>query len=942
MCSAVIESTVSQSDREQALAVEFNPAATAEDRERAWQAFTAVARTRADAEVAVASAVPFLINNGTGNASAADDLKQLTQALAVLRPVRDAQAPAYAMAVGLAAYRQALLLGNPTEALAVVGDTDQWYSGWLAGVPADRRAPEQYNAQARLAFGIGKTMSQLGRYKEAAAFQKRNWESMSRARGPNDAFTNSAEQAYATALYLAGRGDEAEQVARDAAEIAAAHFAPADPQIGTAFSTLAQLLVRGGKRYEALDYIRRSVDISRKAVGSSDTRTLAALYAMGDVLTALERYPDADAALLTAARGFDAAERDSGRATLALAKAGIVELATDQPRASAINLEKALLTARTRDAKERAIGTLVLPVLILALHDIGREQDARDYATQLVQELRIGDPFPIEIAQADLLAAYVGPGGVKSDAARVAARRVVDIVRDKRELAASGQLPQGDRTALDIALRVAAETDDAQLALDAMIVLTGSKIAQASHLLAEREAASDPALTARIRALQDAVRDGQAADKAMLAILVKGGDVAEARLRSDAARAQAASQRAAMIHAFPRWSEASGVDAVDIAALRRTLSPSQAILAVVPAFDGVYTLLVTRSDARVRRTALGRQAVTDLAVRLRRSISLLGIDRSAASALYRQLFPASDSRLLRGITSLRIVPGGVFASLPFGVLLQPAVHGVSTPPWLIKRFALSMSPRFLPDASVPSRSNEHLTLLGIGAPTPFGTPSAPATLSARRYFRGGGIDATALAELPLLPDSAKEVAGVARYFGPSATTVLLGDNASESRLKAMDLKPYSTILFSTHGLVSGDLEGLAEPALVLAKPRSGGTEDGLLTASEIAVLRFDADWIILSACNTAAGDGDEAPAYSGLAQAFRYAGARSLLLSHWPVRDDAARFITVETIAGTRRGIPKDVALQLATLALMSSRSFPDASSPYIWAPFVLLGTTAN
>ena len=253
-----------------------------------------------------------------------------------------------------------------------------------------------------------------------------------------------------------------------------------------------------------------------------------------------------------------------------------------------------------------------------------------------------------------------------------------------------------------------------------------------------------------------------------------------------------------------------------------------------------------------------------------------------------------------------------------------------------------MSPSFLLDAPVPPRSNGGLALLGIGAPTPFGTSPSPTTLAARRYFRSGGINATALAELPLLPNSAKEVTGVARYFGTSAATVLLGDNASESRLKAMDLKSYSTILFSTHGLVSGDLEGLAEPALVLAKPLSGATEDGLLTASEIAQLRIDADLIILSACNTAAGDGDEAPAYSGLAQAFRYAGARSLLLSHWPVRDDAARFISIETIARTRRGIPKDVALQRATLALMSSRSLPDASSPYIWAPFVLLGATGD
>ena len=133
-------------------------------------------------------------------------------------------------------------------------------------------------------------------------------------------------------------------------------------------------------------------------------------------------------------------------------------------------------------------------------------------------------------------------------------------------------MPQGDRTALDIALRVAAETNDAQVALDAMIVLTGSKIAQASHFLAEREATVDPVLAVSVRSFQDAMRDGQAADKTLLTELAKGGDVVGAQLRSDAAREKAASQRAVITHAFPRWSEASGVEAVDTAALRRTLS----------------------------------------------------------------------------------------------------------------------------------------------------------------------------------------------------------------------------------------------------------------------------------------------------------------------------------------------------------------------------------
>jgi CHAT domain-containing protein len=45
-------------------------------------------------------------------------------------------------------------------------------------------------------------------------------------------------------------------------------------------------------------------------------------------------------------------------------------------------------------------------------------------------------------------------------------------------------------------------------------------------------------------------------------------------------------------------------------------------------------------------------------------------------------------------------------------------------------------------------------------------------------------------------------------------------------------------------------------------------------------LRLHADWVVLSACNTIAGDKPGAEALSGLARAFFYAGARALLVSH--------------------------------------------------------------
>jgi CHAT domain-containing protein len=90
--------------------------------------------------------------------------------------------------------------------------------------------------------------------------------------------------------------------------------------------------------------------------------------------------------------------------------------------------------------------------------------------------------------------------------------------------------------------------------------------------------------------------------------------------------------------------------------------------------------------------------------------------------------------------------------------------------------------------------------------------------------------------------------------------------------------------FATHGTIAGEIEGASEPGLILTPPKAqSDVDDGYLSASEVAGLKLDAEWVILSACNTAAGGFEKAEALSGLARAFFYAGARALLVSHWGV-----------------------------------------------------------
>jgi CHAT domain-containing protein len=180
-----------------------------------------------------------------------------------------------------------------------------------------------------------------------------------------------------------------------------------------------------------------------------------------------------------------------------------------------------------------------------------------------------------------------------------------------------------------------------------------------------------------------------------------------------------------------------------------------------------------------------------------------------------------------------------------------------------------------------------------------------------------------------------------------AHDVRLGANATEREVKRLsargELAHYRIVHFATHGALAGQLDGAHEPGLILTPPATATEEDdGYLSASEIADLKLDADWVILSACNTAAGTANSAEALSGLARAFIYAGARALLVSHWEVNSNAA----VKLITAAIREISRDPkigraeALRRSMLALIDTGS-PEEAHPAFWAPLVVVGEGA-
>jgi CHAT domain-containing protein len=210
-------------------------------------------------------------------------------------------------------------------------------------------------------------------------------------------------------------------------------------------------------------------------------------------------------------------------------------------------------------------------------------------------------------------------------------------------------------------------------------------------------------------------------------------------------------------------------------------------------------------------------------------------------------------------------------------------------------------------------------------------------------------DSNRLAALPRLPETADEIRGIAAALGADeARDVFLQTRANEQSVKVTDLEAYRIVAFATHGLVAGDLDGLTQPALALTAPEVARVPgDGLLTMEKILALKLDADWVVLSACNTGSGSGAGAEAISGLGRAFFYAGARALLVSSWPVETTSARALTTRLFQPRRESavLTRAKALQRTMNEMIDEAAFREDgravfsyAHPIFWAPFSLVG----
>ena len=521
--------------------------------------------------------------------------------------------------------------------------------------------------------------------------------------------------------------------------------------------------------------------------------------------------------------------------------------------------------------------------------------------------------------------------------------------------------------------------EDAGQALGPADWVRGGVVQQALADAAVRSSATDPALAELVRREQDSkneitgLRNFLAGDAGGTATPLP--DIAasmRARITDlEATRQGLQLQLKSRFSNYDRLVRPQPPGTADIA---KALSPDEALLMLLPTEDAVYVWAVTAdAPGAFARVALQQAQVAQLVRATRSTLDFAEMSRgmrpfnaAAANELYARLLQPVEAGF-KGKKRLVIAAGGALSQLPFGVLLtQPTrianAADYAQAPWLIKQAAITQVPSvsaWLAGKQLALAKPGPELLLGWGDPQFVADASAPvavagttrhimltraAALAEPDSDKAGAPAALRYRDIPALPETRDELLAIAAILKADARRDLrLGSEATRASVlqssRSGELQKKRVLVFATHGLMAGDLPNLNQPALALAASAGDGQDPlaALLTLADVLSLKLNADWVVLSACNTAAADGKAEEALSGLARGFFYAGTRSLLVTHWAVESESARQLTTATFAHYSQNpqAPKAESLRQAMLGVMAQ---PAYAHPAFWAPYALVG----
>src|SRR5215469_2008825 len=556
---------------------------------------------------------------------------------------------------------------------------------------------------------------------------------------------------------------------------------------------------------------------------------------------------------------------------------------------------------------------------------------------------------------------------------------------------------------IGVLARGAAKSNDVALETFALAdAIRGRSVQKALANASARMVAKDSALAESVRNEQNLGKQISAALGTLNNLLalpsdqrddatVRATGAAIEKLRADRKTAQQDIKRR-----FPSYADLIDPKPPSVDEIKNALRPGEALLSYYFGQNASFVWAVPKDGdvafASVPATAVELEAkVRQLRQALEPQVSMVSeipaFDVALGYELYTLLLKPVEAAW-QPAKSLIVATNGALGELPLSLLptapaqidpaAKPLFANYRNVAWLARSHAVTVVPsasaivtlRRLPRGS-PARDK----LIGFGDPyfnadeaaeaeseqaAPMLVASA-AGADAENVTRGIPLrlrasphteenDAATLSILPRLPDTRFELISMAEALeADPAKALYLGKAANEQNVETLDLSHYRIVAFSTHGLVPGDLDGLTQSALALTAPDVAGVQgDGLLTMEKILALKRDADWVVLSACNTAAGAGAGAEAASGLGSAFFYAGTRALLVTNWSVHSASARELITDLFRRQHADprLPRAEALRQAMMAMLDGQGFVDDSGktlftyahPLFWAPYSIMG----
>jgi len=862
-------------------------------------------------------------------------------------------------------------LGNIKETLGKFGEAEKLYRKALE-INRSTLGPE-HSLIGRDLSNLGTLYLNQGRLPEAEAEFRNSLAIAELSSGLDSPAASSDLANLAGTLLFAGRAAEGESLIRRAIEIDRKTFGDESARLAADYGVLAGNLEAQQRLTEAEPLRKRIIAMNEIIYGAKHPATASGLVSLAGNLAARGRY-DAGEPLLRQALAIE--EQLTGRDSITVARTlnilGVLETRAGLRDEGEAFFRRALAIRKSRLGERHPDTATSYNNLAAALELQNKNREAETLARRglAIRAAALPTLHPDIAASRMTLAKILSHTPKRQpealtlarDAMRVARARRAPVQKDQVGTSVSEQSAraQGTRDPLHNAfstfLTLAATTSSAasgrsaELRDEAFLAAQDLEVSQAGlamALTAARQAAGTGPLAELARKQQDLAARIRVLDaKAVEAVGQGLTDKAQALSQEIGGVSTLLSATDEQLSRdFPAYRSLIETRSISVPEVQKRLSDDEALLMIVPVNDDIHVFAVSKHEVDWKRLDQRRTDVRDGVLKLRCEVdpkicgSLDDIsenfDVSTAHALFSLLIEPID-QIIAKKKRLFVTASGPIADLPLDMLITgktPAEDGnlrnLDKLPWFGDRHAI-------------------VTLPSVSAfRTGDAKPQAPNAVPFIGY--GDPVLGGAFRDFAPLAGTRRELLALAKIMGAGPSEIALGSDATEEAVrKDRRIEDAEVVVFATHGLLPGELDGRNEPGLVLSLPAAKETrDDGLLGASEAAALSLSAEWVILSACNTASGERGS-DSLSALGRAFLFAGTRSLLASHWRVADEATAALTVETmaIAKARPELRRSEARQAAIDAIRSGKR-TDGSAvenwtanwahPSAWAPFSLI-----